>query len=92
MRTALQGRDEITLQPILRWLTKHLPNPRLVDIAAEVGVLIIDLYADHLGQSANIDALVKMLHFRVRREVERAQEACQTKGMLGLLSAGTDES
>ncbi len=90
MRTALQGRDEVTLQPILRWLTKYLPDPRYVAVAVEVGVLVIDLYSVHLGQSEEIDRLVKLLHQRVRKEVERAQQACQTRGMLGLLTAGGD--
>ncbi|KAI9887182.1 MAG: hypothetical protein M1823_001009 [Watsoniomyces obsoletus] len=87
MRAALQGRDEITLQPILQWITKYLPNPRYVAVAVEVGVLVIDIYSVHLGQSPEIDRLVRTLHLRVRKEVERAQQACQTRGMLDLLLA-----
>lgn len=80
----------MSLQPILRWLTKYLPDPRYVIVAVEVAVLVIDLYSAHLGQSPDIDRLIKGLHARVRKEVERVQQACQIRGMLGLLMATSD--
>ncbi len=92
MRTALQGRDEVSLQPIIRWITRFLPDPRYVNAAVEAGVLVIDLYSMHMGQSQEIDHLIRLLHNRVRKEVERSQQACQTRGMLGLLMAGGDHT
>lgn len=91
MRTALQDRDEVTLQPILRWLTKYMSDPRYLAVAVDVGVLIVDIYSVYVGQSPEFDNSIKALHGRVRREVERAQQACQTEGMLQLLAAGTLE-
>ncbi|KAI9786104.1 MAG: hypothetical protein M1835_003156 [Candelina submexicana] len=88
MRTALQGRDEITVQPILKWIYKHIPNPRYLKMCVEVGLLIIDLYSSQMGQSPEVDSLFKQLHGQVRKGVERAQQACQTDGMLGMLMAG----
>jgi U3 small nucleolar RNA-associated protein 15 len=85
MRSALQGRDEVTLQPILKWITKFVADPRYVSMAVEVAVLLIDLYSAQVGQSTEIDDLIGRLHNRVRREVERAQQACQTSGMLHML-------
>ncbi|KAI9833626.1 MAG: hypothetical protein M1819_003579 [Sarea resinae] len=87
-RAALQGRDEVTLQPILKWIGKHIADPRYVRTAVDVGVLIIDLYSAQMGSSPEIDGLIKILHERVRKEVERAQQACQTEGMLSMLIAG----
>ncbi len=87
MRAALQGRNEITLQPILRWIINCLPNPRYVGMAVEAGVLVLDMYSVHLGHSPEVDELVETLHGRVRKEIERAQQACQTRGMLDLLLA-----
>ncbi|KZF18986.1 WD40 repeat-like protein [Xylona heveae TC161] len=86
MRAALQGRDEATLQPILRWVSKHITDPRYISIAVEVGLLIIDLYSAQMGLSPEVDTLVRDFHNRVRIEVERAQQACQTEGMLSMLT------
>ena len=85
MRAALGGRDEVSLQPILRWVCKHIIDPRHTGVCVEVGVLILDAYAVHAGQSRAIDKLLSQLHGQVRREIDRAQQAWQTSGMLGLL-------
>ncbi|KAI1910518.1 U3 small nucleolar RNA-associated protein 15 [Ophidiomyces ophidiicola] len=85
LRTALAGRDEVTLQPILKFVHKSISDPRLVDLCVEVAMNILDLYSGHLGQSVQIDRLIEKLHRRVRDEVDRAQQAWQTKGMLDML-------
>ncbi|MCJ1229720.1 hypothetical protein MMC12_006389 [Toensbergia leucococca] len=85
MRTALSGRDDVSLQPIFKWVNKQITNPRYVTICVDVGLLILDLYSSNMGQSAKIDELMNRLHQGVRREVERAQQAWQTEGMLGML-------
>lgn len=90
MRNALQGRDEISLQPILTWLCKYIIDPRYVAMSVDVGILILDIYSGEMGQSPKVDILMKRLHSRVRKEVERAQQAWQTNGMLGMLMVGGD--
>lgn len=85
LRAALQGRDEVTLQPVLQWVYKHITEPRLVGLSVEVGMNVLDIYSGNLGQSAQIDKMVLRLHRRVRDEVEMANQACQTKGMLDML-------
>ena len=87
LRAALQGRDEETLQPVLRWIHKHITEPRLVQLSVELAMNVLDIYSGNLGQSAQIDKLVERLHRRVRDEVEMAQQAWQTKGMLDMLKA-----
>lgn len=85
LRAALAGRDEVSLQPVLRWVHKSITDPRTVDVCVEVAMNILDAYAAHLGQSPAVDALVERLHRRVREEVDRAQQAWMTKGMLDML-------
>lgn len=85
MRTALSGRDEVSLQPIFKWTCKHITDPRYVTMCVDIGVLVLDLYAAQMGQSKEIDSLTRRLHDQVRREVDRAQQAWQTQGMLGIL-------
>ena len=87
MRVALQDRDQITLQPILKWVIKYIRDPSYVDVCVEVALLIFDIYGANMGMSPDIDDLVKDMHRRVRKEVERAQQACQTRGMLSMLTS-----
>jgi U3 small nucleolar RNA-associated protein 15 len=90
LRLALEGRDENTVQPILKWVQKYIVDPRYVGICVDVAVHLLDLYAEFVGGSAELEAGFKTLHRRVRQEVERAQMATQTGGMLGSLLVGLD--
>ncbi|KAJ5930134.1 U3 small nucleolar RNA-associated protein 15 C-terminal [Penicillium verhagenii] len=87
LRAALKDRDEDTLQPVLSWVHNHLREPRLVDLCVEIAMNLLDIYSANLGQSAQVDNLVKKLHYRVRGEVEMAQNAYQLKGALDMLKA-----
>lgn len=86
MRTALSGRDDVSLQPILNWTCRNIRNPRYVELCTDSGLLILDLYAAYMGESPQIDALLARLHRTVRNEVDRSQQAWQTKGMLEMLA------
>ncbi|KAF9894522.1 hypothetical protein FE257_006406 [Aspergillus nanangensis] len=87
LRASLQNRDEVSLQPILQWIHKNIAEPRLVQLSVEVAMNVLDIYSANLGQSAQIDKMIERLHRRVRNEVEMAQQAYQTKGMLDMLKA-----
>ena len=84
-RTALSGRDDVSLQPIFKWVCKYITNPRYVNLCVDIGMLILDLYSAHMGESSDIDGLMARLHKVVRVEVESSQQAWQTDGMLGML-------
>ncbi|RDW72425.1 snoRNA-binding rRNA-processing protein UTP15 [Aspergillus mulundensis] len=87
LRAALQGRDEVTLQPVLQWVYKNITEPRLVRLSVEVGMNLLDIYSGNLGQSEQIDKMIERLHWRVRDEVDYAHQAFETKGMLDMLRA-----
>ncbi|KAK4692632.1 U3 small nucleolar RNA-associated protein 15, partial [Lecanoromycetidae sp. Uapishka_2] len=89
-RTALAGRDDVSLQPIFKWVCKYITNPRYVKVCVDLGMLILDLYAANMGESPEIDRLMARLHRGVRLEVERSQRAWQTEGMIGMLLGSTD--
>lgn len=88
MRAAFQGRDENTVQPILKWVSKHITDPRYVGICVDSAITLLDLYSEYAGGSPELEQSFKFLHSQVRREVERAQVAVQTSGMLEMLMAG----
>ncbi|KAF2458465.1 UTP15 C terminal-domain-containing protein [Lineolata rhizophorae] len=88
LRTALKGRDEVSLQPVLKWVFKKINDPRYLSLTTDVALMVLDLYAEHAGQSPEIDRLVKQLHNRVRTNTELSQQAVSTQGMLEMLMAG----
>ncbi|KAI9892788.1 MAG: hypothetical protein M1814_001208 [Vezdaea aestivalis] len=92
LMAALRGRDSVTLQPILKWVTKCIKDPKLVEICVEVALDIFYLYSDRMGMSTEIDELVRNLHQRVRREVSQSLQACQTEGMVEMLMASSVRS
>ncbi|KAF5257044.1 hypothetical protein FOXYS1_12454 [Fusarium oxysporum] len=80
LQDALESRDEHTVQPILKWVCSHICDPRYVSVCVEVGLHLLELYAEFVGGSAELHEGFRTLHRRVRVEVERAQVACQTGG------------
>jgi U3 small nucleolar RNA-associated protein 15 len=90
------NRDELTLQPILRWLIKNIADYRVTQLTTDVALVVLDLYADQLGRSEEIDQLVEALMQRVKVMVEASQMAWSIKGMVDMLGAnvgvgGVDE-
>ncbi|SPO06727.1 related to Pwp2p [Cephalotrichum gorgonifer] len=88
MREALEGRDENSVQPILRWVCNHIFDTRYVSICNEVGMHLLELYSDYIGYSAELREGFRTLHRRVKVEVERAQVAWETSGALESLMNG----
>lgn len=41
LRTALAGRDDVMLEPILRLLLKHVIDPRFGEMVCDVATLVI---------------------------------------------------
>lgn len=41
LKAALMNRDESTIQPILRWLTRHISNPRFVELIVECSLVLL---------------------------------------------------
>ncbi|KAJ8106434.1 hypothetical protein OPT61_g9541 [Boeremia exigua] len=87
LRSALANRDEVTLQPVLRWLIKNISDYRITRLTTDVALVVLDLYADQLGRSEEIDTLVDALMSRVRVTVEASQIAWSVQGMVDMLTA-----
>ncbi|ATY61501.1 WD domain-containing [Cordyceps militaris] len=88
VRDALERRDENDVLPVLQWVCAHVCDPRYVSVCVEVGLHLLDLYAEYADASAPLAAGFRTLHRRVRAEVNRAQVAGQTGGMLDSLILG----
>ncbi|KAI8624456.1 WD40-repeat-containing domain protein [Xylariaceae sp. FL1651] len=90
LRDALESRDEISVQPILKWVQLHIVDPRYVSVCADVATHLLDMYAEFADGSAELATGFKTLHRRVKLEAERAQMAIQTSGMLESLLVNFD--
>ncbi|TPX06766.1 uncharacterized protein E0L32_002262 [Thyridium curvatum] len=89
LREALENRDEVSVQPILKWICIHIVDPRYTTVCVDVGLHLLDLYSEFSAASTELDEGFRLLRKRVKREVERAQMACQTSGMLESLMSGS---
>ncbi|KAF6823088.1 small nucleolar ribonucleoprotein complex subunit [Colletotrichum musicola] len=88
VRDALEGRNQRTVQPVLKWTCDHIIDPRYVSVCVEVGLLLVELYAEYAGASAELFEGFRALKRRVSAEAEKAQLACETAGMVETLMMG----
>jgi len=87
LRSALAGRDDVLLEPILRLLLKYVTDPRFGGTACDVAGLIIEIYTPVLGQSPTIDSLFLRLRRKLEAELRFQDDLIKVKGTLDMLFA-----
>ncbi|KAI9508933.1 WD40-repeat-containing domain protein [Russula earlei] len=85
--SALAGRDDVLLEPMLRLLLKYVTDPRFGAIACDVAGLIIEMYTPVLGQSPTIDSLFLRLQRKLEAELRLQNDLVKVKGALDMLFA-----
>lgn len=85
----LSGRNEISLKPVLLFLTKHIRNPRYSPIILQVANMILDLYAPTIGLSPVIDKLYLSLQQKVNEEIEFQKQLTSLMGIFETLFASS---
>jgi U3 small nucleolar RNA-associated protein 15 len=88
LREALDGRDEVSVLPLLKWASKYIADPRYLSICIDMSFHLLDLYSEHVGGSAELATQFQALLGKVSKEVEKAQMAIQTNGMVESLMYG----
>ncbi|KZP33006.1 WD40 repeat-like protein [Athelia psychrophila] len=89
LRSALSGRDDVLLEPILRFLLKHVADPRFGETVCDVASVVIDMYSAVLGQSPLIDSLFLRLRKKVAAEIRFQKELAKVKGALEMVFASS---
>jgi U3 small nucleolar RNA-associated protein 15 len=89
LREALEGRDEISVLPLLKWVGKYIADPRYLPVCVDVAFHLLDLYGEHVGGSTELAAQFQALLGKVAKEAEKAQMAIQTNGMVESLMFGS---
>lgn len=92
LKSALAGRDDVLLEPILRLLVKYVTDPRFGQLVCDVTILVLDMYSAVLGQSPLIDSLFLQLRKKVATEIRLQKELVRTKGALSMILASTNPS
>lgn len=85
LKAALDDRDEATILPIFKWVTKFLPYPQYTKVTHEAADYLIELYRERILDSEPIEKCFKALHRSVNNEAETIQQMLQAQGMLKLL-------
>ncbi|KAJ2800064.1 U3 small nucleolar RNA-associated protein 15 [Coemansia guatemalensis] len=84
---ALAGRDELSLDPIVRFLVKFIDHPRYTSVLVTVAETLLDIYDDLLYQSTRIAELVMRLRAKVRLELRLQQDMTMLLGSMDMLMA-----
>lgn len=85
VRVSLYGRDETSLEPLLKWCSKAIEDSRSVVIVADWIGVVIDMFGELVDKSSILEELMYTLKKRTDREIEKAKEAQRIEGMLQLL-------
>lgn len=87
LQTAISGRDDVMLEPLLRMLVKYVTDPRFCDVACDVTSMVVDTYGLVFGQSPLIDQLLISLRRKIRQELRMQREIQKVRGALDMVFA-----
>ena len=87
LRRAISGRDDVTLEPLLRFLLRHVTNPQFTSLVCDTLNMVIDTYASVLGQSPIIDDLFGRIWAKLAEEMRLQTQLFQVNGALEMVLA-----
>jgi len=85
LASAISGRDEVTLEPLLRFLLRYATSSEYADLVNDTLALVIDIYAPVLGQSPLIDDLFGRIWAKVSQEVRLQRDLVGVRGSIEML-------
>lgn len=92
LNTAIVGRDEMGLLPILKFISKSVQNPEFCHISLEAFSEIINVYGNKIGQSPEIDECMSIILNKMQREIKIAKEMSKVFGQLEMICASSSRS
>ena len=82
LRSALKGRDDSTLEPLMEFLIRYAVVPKYAPLLLDVASTVLEMYAPFIGQYVSLDELFVSLAQVVRREVAFLRDLHGMQGML----------
>ena len=89
LNIALNGRDEMGLLPILRFISKSVQSPEFCHVSLEVFSEILNIYGCKIGQSPEIDECMTIILNKMEREIKIAKEMAKVSGQLEMICASS---
>ena len=90
LKTALAGRDAAGLGPVLRFIARHVANPRHSRQLAGVTARVLDIYGGEIGASKEVDAALRRVRDRVAHQIKLQGQLAGLGGVAApLLAAGS---
>ncbi|KAJ3149872.1 snoRNA-binding rRNA-processing protein [Geranomyces michiganensis] len=87
LRQALGGRDDKSLEPVLRFVAKNVATPRYANFLIDVANILLDIYEPVFGQAPEIDELLRRLRTKVQQEVQLQTRLSEVMGFMAALLA-----
>ena len=85
MYIPVSGRNELSLKPLLTFLARYATHTKYIDVLLPVVNTVLDLYQSVIGQSTEIDELLKALQQKVKRELDLQKELHSLLGIFDML-------
>jgi U3 small nucleolar RNA-associated protein 15 len=90
LKTALAGRDAAGLEPVLRFVARHVANPRHSRQLAGVTARVLDIYGGEIGASPTVDNALRRIRDRVAHQIKLQGQLAALGGVAApLLAAGS---
>ncbi|TPX33252.1 hypothetical protein SmJEL517_g03845 [Synchytrium microbalum] len=87
---ALSARDEKSLQPVLRFLYRHILNPRYSAFLIDVTNIVLDLYGNVIYLSPMISKMMSRLRKAVNDELVAQQALYKLQGLMNMILAASE--
>ncbi|CAO3616719.1 unnamed protein product [Cunninghamella blakesleeana] len=87
IKTAVSGRDDVSLEPLVRFLMRNIHKPKFTNVLVDVSEIVLDTYHNVFGQSPLIDKLILQLSQKVANEVKLQKDLLQVMASLDMLFA-----
>ncbi|KAG0941650.1 hypothetical protein G6F57_004921 [Rhizopus arrhizus] len=85
LKAAITGRDDVSLEPLMRFLIRNIHHPRYTNLLVDVSEALIDCYTRVFGQSPLIDDLLSRLTVKVKQEIQFQKDLIGTMAALDML-------
>lgn len=82
LEIALSDRDADSLSEIMHFLSKNISNPMFSKILVPVANLILDMYADLIGENKKFDYMVSKLNNRLKMDLHTQDEMMKLLGAM----------
>ena len=90
LKTALAGRDAAGLEPVLRFVARHVANPRHSRQLAGVTARVLDIYGGEIGASTKVDNALRRIRDRIAHQIKLQGQLAALGGVAApLLAAGS---